>query len=142
MRTGAHLRAAGEAKGWGLRELARRTGITHRAVAYWEARASLDPRGCAVKRMPDALGVTLPTAPPLGEFLGTKRARGGPQACLVLGTRWALRRLAAGSPKRARQAVTADKFRSVPRQAPSRWGMHRGMTFFRPQTYSSKTTAY
>lgn len=77
MRTGADLRAAREANGWGLRELARRAGITHRAVAYWEARASLDPRGYAVKRMADVLGVTLTASPPLGEFLDNTRARGG-----------------------------------------------------------------
>jgi transcriptional regulator with XRE-family HTH domain len=77
VKTGNDLRAAREAKGWGLRELARRAGITHRAVAYWEARASLDPRGYAVKRMADALGITLPDAPPLGEFLEALRARGG-----------------------------------------------------------------
>lgn len=77
MRTGADLRAAREAKGRGLRELARRAGITHRAVAYWEARASLDPRGYAVKRMGDVLGVTLAASPPLGEFLDTARAGRG-----------------------------------------------------------------
>ncbi|WP_420541627.1 HGGxSTG domain-containing protein [Rhodosalinus sediminis] len=50
--------------------------MTHRAVAYWEARPSLDLRGEAVNRMAEALGVTLPAAP-RGEFLDPLNARGG-----------------------------------------------------------------
>jgi hypothetical protein len=74
--TGDDLRRARLECGWSLRELARRAGITHRAVAYWEARPSLDLRGWAVNRMAEALGVTLPAAP-RGEFLDPLNARGG-----------------------------------------------------------------
>lgn len=59
MRTGAELRAARLTKGWGLRDLARRTGITHRTVAYWEAKPALDRLSHAVKAMAKVLGVKL-----------------------------------------------------------------------------------
>lgn len=71
MLTGADLRAARVAAGWGLRELARRAGITHRAVAYWEAKAALDRRGHAVKAM---VRVLCCVARPAGEFSDTTRA--------------------------------------------------------------------
>ncbi|MBS0122525.1 helix-turn-helix domain-containing protein [Thetidibacter halocola] len=58
--TGADLRAARLAQGWSLRELARRAGVSHRAVAYWEARPRIDPRGHAPKLLTEALGLSLP----------------------------------------------------------------------------------
>jgi hypothetical protein len=45
-------------QGLGQRELARRAGITHKAVGYWEAKPELDLRGYAVKRIVAALGLT------------------------------------------------------------------------------------
>lgn len=72
--SGTDLQAARLAEGVGVRELARRAGITHKAVQYWEAKPALDLKGHAVKAMADALGVELPA----GEFLHTNaRARGG-----------------------------------------------------------------
>jgi transcriptional regulator with XRE-family HTH domain len=54
--TGEALRARRMAKGWSQRELARRAGIHHRAVQYWERQSALDVRGHAVRRMAEALG--------------------------------------------------------------------------------------
>jgi len=70
---GSELRAARKAQGLSLRELARRSGITHRAAAYWEAKERLELNGHAVQRMAKALGIALSS----GEFLGATRARGG-----------------------------------------------------------------
>ena len=58
----------------GVCELARRAGITHKAVQYWEVKPALDLKCHAVKAMADALGVALPA----GEFLDPNaRTRGG-----------------------------------------------------------------
>ncbi|MFD0978207.1 HGGxSTG domain-containing protein [Tropicimonas aquimaris] len=74
MKTGADLRTLRKARGFGLRELARRAGITHKALQYWEAKATLDPRGYAVKAIAQALGAELVG----GEFLDPfARARHG-----------------------------------------------------------------
>jgi transcriptional regulator with XRE-family HTH domain len=43
-------------EGWSQRELARRSGLHHRAVQYWEGQSALNPRGHAVRRMAEALG--------------------------------------------------------------------------------------
>lgn len=72
MTTGADLRAARLAKGWSLRELARRARLTHGAVRYWEAKTRVDPRGHAPKRIAQALGAKLPD-----NFRTTMRARSG-----------------------------------------------------------------
>lgn len=53
--TGDKLRAKREAKGWSQRELARRAGVHHRAVQYWEDQALLDANGHAVTLMAEAL---------------------------------------------------------------------------------------
>ena len=60
--TGADLTRARAAAGLSKRELARRAGITPKAVRYWERRAALDLRGHAVRRMAEALGGEFPHA--------------------------------------------------------------------------------
>lgn len=54
--SGAELMQRRQARGWSQRELARRAGLHHRAVQYWERQPALNPRGHAVKRMAEALG--------------------------------------------------------------------------------------
>ncbi|TDL88023.1 helix-turn-helix domain-containing protein [Meridianimarinicoccus aquatilis] len=57
-------------RGLSKRELARRAGITHNAVGYWEAKPELDPHVYAVRRMAAVLGWQT------GEFLSrSPRAR-------------------------------------------------------------------
>jgi hypothetical protein len=67
--TGEELSARRQARGWSQRELARASGLHHRAVHYWERRPLLDVRGHAVRRMAEALGWRI-SAP-------DTRARGG-----------------------------------------------------------------
>lgn len=67
--TGAELKARRLANGWSQRELARRAGVHHRAVQYWEAKAALDCHAHAVLRMAEALGWRI--------MRTTARARGG-----------------------------------------------------------------
>lgn len=54
--TGDDLKSKRLAKGWSQRELARRSGLHHGAVQYWERQPILDVRGYAVLRMHEALG--------------------------------------------------------------------------------------
>ncbi|WP_372615239.1 HGGxSTG domain-containing protein [Aquicoccus sp.] len=44
-------------QGLGQRVLARRAGVTHKAVGYWEAKPDLDLHGYAIKRIMAALGL-------------------------------------------------------------------------------------
>lgn len=85
--TGYALRTARLDQGLGQRELARRAGITHKAVGYWEAKPELDLHAYAVKRIVAALGLAR------GEFLSRHaRARHGvlhPDAMLDLLTAFA-----------------------------------------------------
>ncbi len=53
--TGSDLRDARLHRRWSQRELARRAGLTHKSVQYWERAAALDPFAHAVKRMAEAL---------------------------------------------------------------------------------------
>ena len=66
--TGSELRRRRQDRGWSQRDLAKRAGIHHRTVQYWEARAKLDPLGDGVKRMAEALGWRL--SPPLRAHAG------------------------------------------------------------------------
>lgn len=59
-------------RGWSQRELARRAGIHHRTVQYWESKLVLDLRSWGVDAMAKAMGW------PTGEFSdAATRARGG-----------------------------------------------------------------
>lgn len=51
----AKVRRLRESKGWSLRELARRVGVTHPAIDKIERGA--DPNWSIVQRLADALGV-------------------------------------------------------------------------------------
>lgn len=72
MTAGTDLRAARRAKGWSLRELARRACITHGAVLYWEAKSQVDLRSHAPSRIAQVLGMKLPV-----NFSTVTRARDG-----------------------------------------------------------------
>ncbi|MCR9061933.1 MAG: helix-turn-helix domain-containing protein [Rhodobacteraceae bacterium] len=70
--TGGDLRRARLERGWSQRELARRAGLTHKAVQYWEAKPEVDPRAHAFKAIAAAFGWDA------GEFPAyNARARGG-----------------------------------------------------------------
>jgi DNA-binding XRE family transcriptional regulator len=70
--TGNDLKEARLERGWTQRELARRAGLTHKAVQYWEAKARIDPFAHAVKAIAMAHGQ------PVGEYRdGNARARDG-----------------------------------------------------------------
>ena len=54
--TGEELRERRTTRGWSQHELARRAGLHHRAVQYWERQPVLDLRGHSVRCMAEALG--------------------------------------------------------------------------------------
>ncbi|MEL6642654.1 MAG: HGGxSTG domain-containing protein [Pseudomonadota bacterium] len=54
--TGAFLKQARIEAGLSQRGLARRAGVTHKTVQYWEAKAEIDPFAYAMKRIAKALG--------------------------------------------------------------------------------------
>ena len=54
--SGSDISVRRRTKGRSQRELARRTGIHHRTVQYWEGKAQLDQNAYAVRRMEEALG--------------------------------------------------------------------------------------
>lgn len=54
--TGNDLRQTRLQRGWGRRELARRAGVIHKAVQYWEAKLDVSARAHAVRSIADALG--------------------------------------------------------------------------------------
>jgi len=70
--TGAELRAARLERGWAQRELARRAGLAHRTIQYWEAKREIDPFAHAMKAIAKAMG--WPTGKLRDQYA---RARGG-----------------------------------------------------------------
>ena len=54
--TGDDLKAARLESGWSQRELARRAGLHHRAVQYWEGRTDIDPFAHAMQSIAKAFG--------------------------------------------------------------------------------------
>ena len=67
--TGSELRSHRKAAGLSQQALARGAGVSRDAVQYWEAKAEVDPRGWAPRRLFDALGLKV--------FCTSNRARGG-----------------------------------------------------------------
>lgn len=68
---GNDLKATRLEAGWSQRELARRAGLTHKAVQYWEAKAEVDIDAHGVRAICAAFGVDV------GELVdGCARARG------------------------------------------------------------------
>jgi transcriptional regulator with XRE-family HTH domain len=70
--TGEELRLARLEYGWSQREMARRAGLTHKAVQYWEGRPEINFASAAVRAMARAMSAED------GEFCAQyARARGG-----------------------------------------------------------------